>query len=371
MWRVRRRVTAALPVPTRYHGRMTVERPKLVLHPVDCDGCGRCVDACRRNAIRLGPNYIYVDWSRCDGCGKCAELCDRDAIEVRDAAGVAPRASAGGRPSGGLELGAGADPAAGKRRLWRPRIGLPGAGKTVEEATPETAAAVDWSIREAVVVLVVAVVLQVLMQLALGSTLVRSLTENGIMLARGTVLALYYSAQICMLLLLALRRDVGFLEAFRLDAPPDFPSVPLGFSMLVVTWTFSMLFRVVAIAVGWKPPASDSPSLTQLFGADAVGMTVTVLVVVLLAPVVEELIVRGVVLGALEQRLGRWWAIALSALMFATLHGSLWSFVPMTFLGLALGRIASGRRSLWPAIILHVAYNAVIVAPAFLVAARG
>ncbi|MDO8916316.1 MAG: CPBP family glutamic-type intramembrane protease [Coriobacteriia bacterium] len=350
---------------------MSAERPKLVLHPVDCDGCGRCAEACRRSAIRLGPNYIYVDWSRCDGCGKCADLCDRDAIEVRDSAGAATRTKPDARALGGLELGAGADPAAGKRRLWRPRIGLPGAGKTAQEAVPETAPAVEWSLREAVVVLVVAVVLQVFMQMALGSTLVRSLTDNGIMLARGTVLALYYSAQICMLLLLALRRDVGFLEAFRLDAPPDFLSIPLGLSMLVVTWSFSMLFRAAAIAAGWKPPASDSPSLTQLFGADALGMTVTVVVVVLLAPIVEELIVRGIVLGALGQRLGRWWAIALSALMFATLHGSLWSFVPMTFLGLALGRIASWRRSLWPAIILHVAYNAVIVAPAFLVAAGG
>jgi membrane protease YdiL (CAAX protease family)/NAD-dependent dihydropyrimidine dehydrogenase PreA subunit len=347
---------------------MSAERPKLLLSPVDCDGCGRCADACRRNAIRLGPNYIYVDWSRCDGCGKCADICDRGAIQVRDAASVAARAKAVARPSGGLELGASADSSAGKRRLWRPRIGLPGAGRTAEDATPETAPAVDWSLREAAVVLVIAVVLQVLMQVALGSTLVRSLTDSGIMVARGTVLALYYLAQVCMLLVLALRRDVGFLEAFRLDAPPDFPSVPLGLSMLVVTWSFSMLFRAAAIAAGWKPPASDSPSLTQLFGADAVGMTVTVLVVVLLAPVVEELIVRGVVLGALEQRLGRWWAIAVSALMFATLHGSLWSFVPMTLLGLALGRIASWRRSLWPAIILHVAYNAVIVAPAFVVA---
>jgi membrane protease YdiL (CAAX protease family)/NAD-dependent dihydropyrimidine dehydrogenase PreA subunit len=350
---------------------MSAERPKLTLHPVDCDGCGRCADACRRRAIRLGPNYIYVDWSLCDGCGKCADLCDRNAIEVRDSGPIATRAKAAARPSGGLELGAGADPASAKRRLWRPRIGLPGAGKSAEDATPETAVAVDWSIREAVFVVAVAVALQVLMQMALGSTLVRSLTDSGIMLARGSVLALYYGAQICMLLLLALRRDAGFLEAFRLDAPPDFPSVPLGFSMLVVTWAFSMLYRMAAIAAGWKPPASEGPSLTELFGSDAVGMSVTVLVVVLIAPVVEELIVRGVVLGAMERRLGRWWAIVLTALLFATLHGSLWSFVPMTFLGLALGRIASRRRSLWPAIILHVAYNAVIVAPAFLVAPSG
>jgi membrane protease YdiL (CAAX protease family)/NAD-dependent dihydropyrimidine dehydrogenase PreA subunit len=346
---------------------MTAERPKLLLHPIDCDACGRCVEACRRNAIKPGPNYIYVDWSRCDGCGKCADLCDREAIELRgDAAGTAGAT----RPLGGLELGAGAEAVPPKHRLWRPRIGLPGAGPA-DDTVPETAPAVYWSVPEAVVVLVVAVALQVLMQLALGSTLVRALTANGVILARGIVIALYYAAEVCMLLWLAIRRDVGFAEAFKLDARPDLLSLPIGLSMLVATWAFSRVYLLSVTALGWKPPASTSPSIMQLFGSDAVGMTLAVIVFVVVGPVVEELMLRGVVLGALERRLGRWLGITLSALMFATLHGTLWQMLPMTFLGLALGRLASGRRSLWPAVILHVAYNAVIVAPVFLVATRG
>jgi membrane protease YdiL (CAAX protease family)/ferredoxin len=350
----------------RYHGRMSAERPKLVLKPAACDACGRCVDTCPHNAVRVGVGYIYVDWSRCDGCGKCAAFCDRDAIAERE--GAARPAEM--RPAGGLTLGAGADPGEPKKRarMWRPKFGLPGVGTARElPASPE--GPVAWTVREAVVVVLVTVALQVGMQVVLASDAVSSLTASGIMLARGTVLGLYYALQVGLLLILALRRDVGFAEAFRLDAPPDFLSVPLGLSMLVVTWVFSMLYRAAAISAGWKPPAADSPSLDKLFGADAAGMTITVLVVVLLGPVVEELLLRGVVLGAFEQRVGRWFAITLSALMFATLHGSLWSFLPMTVLGLALGRIASRRRSLWPAVILHVAYNAVIVAPAFFMAA--
>jgi membrane protease YdiL (CAAX protease family) len=99
-------------------------------------------------------------------------------------------------------------------------------------------------------------------------------------------------------------------------------------------------------------------------------MTLTVLIVVLLGPVVEEIVVRGVVLGALRQRLGRWAAIAVSAAMFAVLHASVWSMAPLMFLGLALGRLAVDRRSLWPAIGLHVLYNAAVIVPAFLIAGR-
>jgi membrane protease YdiL (CAAX protease family) len=220
------------------------------------------------------------------------------------------------------------------------------------------------------VVLVVAIALQVLMQVALGSPLVRSMTASGVILARGAVTGLYYAAQVCMLLWLAIRHDAGFAETYRLDARPDLLSLPLGLSMLVATWTFSRAYMLAVTALGWKPPASTSPSVMQLFGSDATGMTLAVVLFVLVGPFVEELLLRGVVLGALERRLGRWWGISLSALMFATLHGTLWQMLPMTFLGLALGRIASGRRSLWPAVILHVAYNAVIIAPVFLVATR-
>jgi membrane protease YdiL (CAAX protease family) len=266
-----------------------------------------------------------------------------------------------------LGAGAGADPP--KHRLWRPRIGLPGAGSSGALA-PETAPAVEWSVPEAVVVLVVAIALQVLMQVALGSPLVRSMTASGVILARGTVTGLYYAAQLCMLLWLAVRHDAGFVETYRLDARPDLVSLPLGLSMLAATWTFSRAYMLVVTALGWKPPASTSPSVMQLFGSDASGMTLAVVLFVLVGPFVEELLLRGVVLGALERRLGRWWGISLSALMFATLHGTLWQMLPMTILGLALGRLASGRRSLWPAVILHVAYNAVIIAPVFLVATR-
>ncbi|HEX9092978.1 MAG TPA: CPBP family glutamic-type intramembrane protease [Coriobacteriia bacterium] len=352
---------------------MSAERPKLVLKPQRCDGCGRCLDECRHNAIRVGPGFIYVDWNRCDGCGKCAAWCDREAIFEKGSFGAAEEAA----PAGGLAYGAGAElpkvavtqgtsNAAGAfqrihARLWGPQTGLPGVG-AVDGAPAEGEAPVAWAPGEAVFVVVTVVVLTVGMQWALASDLVQSLRSSGILLARGVVIGLYYALQVALLLVLALRRDVGLASAFRLDAPPDLISVFLGLSMLVGTWLFSVLFRVTALAIGWTPPTAESPSLTQLFGTDAAGMTLTAVVLVLVGPAIEELLLRGVVLGALQERLGRWWGIGLSAVLFAALHGSLWRFLPLVVLGLALGRLATGRRSLWPAIALHVSYNGVLVA---------
>jgi membrane protease YdiL (CAAX protease family) len=93
--------------------------------------------------------------------------------------------------------------------------------------------------------------------------------------------------------------------------------------------------------------------------------------VVLVGPFVEELLFRGVLLTALDERFGGLVAVLLSAPIFAALHGSVWSFVPLLFLGVALGSLTLSRRSLWPAVVLHAAYNGVFVAAAFWVAARG
>jgi membrane protease YdiL (CAAX protease family) len=63
-----------------------------------------------------------------------------------------------------------------------------------------------------------------------------------------------------------------------------------------------------------------------------------------------------------------WPAIVVSSAVFAGYHLSAWFFFPTFVLGMALGWLAFSRRSLVPAIALHVVYNAAAVAAAFLVA---
>ena len=62
------------------------------------------------------------------------------------------------------------------------------------------------------------------------------------------------------------------------------------------------------------------------------------------------------------------WENIVSAFAFSLLHASAWSFLPLTVLGLSLGWLAQRGRSLLPAVLLHMAYNAVFVASALYVA---
>lgn len=76
---------------------------------------------------------------------------------------------------------------------------------------------------------------------------------------------------------------------------------------------------------------------------------------VLAAPVCEELVYRGVLLRALEPY-GRWFAISLSALVFALMHGNAVQLPAAFVIGLVFGYL-SLKYSLRLTILLHVLNN--------------
>jgi pyruvate formate lyase activating enzyme len=44
-----------------------------------CNGCGRCVDVCKQNAIHKEKDTVSIDWQKCKSCGACADVCWMDA----------------------------------------------------------------------------------------------------------------------------------------------------------------------------------------------------------------------------------------------------------------------------------------------------
>ena len=58
-------------------------RPKPFLFPHLCKACGRCIEACPKHCIELGPEIdpvtgltpVRVDLSLCNGCALCIEAC--------------------------------------------------------------------------------------------------------------------------------------------------------------------------------------------------------------------------------------------------------------------------------------------------------
>jgi uncharacterized protein len=83
-----------------------------------------------------------------------------------------------------------------------------------------------------------------------------------------------------------------------------------------------------------------------------------------LAPLLEEMLFRGVLLRGFLRRYPKGAAIALSAFLFGAAHLNIYQFVLAFLLGLLLGWLFERSRSLVPCIALHAAFNSTVVASA-------
>jgi membrane protease YdiL (CAAX protease family) len=108
------------------------------------------------------------------------------------------------------------------------------------------------------------------------------------------------------------------------------------------------------------PPQPVEPVL------GAVHPLVVVFATVILAPVAEEIFFRGVAFTAWTREYGRRRAYLGSAVVFALIHLSLPSVLPIFLLGLGLAWVYERTRSLLSAILIHATFNAIGIAIFFL-----
>ena len=77
----------------------------------------------------------------------------------------------------------------------------------------------------------------------------------------------------------------------------------------------------------------------------------------LMAPWLEEILFRGLILGTLKREMHPWAAILLSSLAFGAAHGTAISFIYATGIGILMGWLFVKFNSVLPSIVFHMAYN--------------
>ena len=130
-----------------------------------------------------------------------------------------------------------------------------------------------------------------------------------------------------------------------------------------------LMITPVVMLAGWLlvkvfgDPGGSNPLLELvLHSRDPLALILLSLTAVLLAPLFEEVIFRGVLLPVLARRVGFSAGALLNGLLFAMAHISIGELIPLTVLGtgLALVRLRSGR--LLPCVLMHAIWNAVTFA---------
>ncbi|MGI9557969.1 MAG: CPBP family intramembrane glutamic endopeptidase [Solirubrobacterales bacterium] len=109
--------------------------------------------------------------------------------------------------------------------------------------------------------------------------------------------------------------------------------------------------------------APEQEDVTRSLGVDesTIGLVIAGILIVVLAPLSEEIFFRGFMFAGLRRRMTLWPAAAISAVIWGALHltgGNLGVAALLTVFGLLLAWLYEHTGSLWPPIIAHAFNNA-------------
>lgn len=156
----------------------------------------------------------------------------------------------------------------------------------------------------------------------------------------------------------SLRDDFGLTVRAR-DA---LLGIPIGLACQLVM--LPLLYWPISRLVDTSELSEPARELTGQ--AKGPAFVVLALVLIVGAPVVEELFFRGLLMRACKRRWGPTGALVMSACVFGATHFQLLQFVGLAAFGAVLAWLALRYDRLGPAIWAHAAFNAVTVAALFL-----
>jgi membrane protease YdiL (CAAX protease family) len=143
------------------------------------------------------------------------------------------------------------------------------------------------------------------------------------------------------------------------------PGLVAGIAIVLLTAAV-VQFEARSLHVPIQPnnPFVYNPRLAT---APPAALAALVLAVVVLAPLAEEALFRGLLYGGLRSRLGTVLAAVVSAAVFGAAHMNASLFLPLGVAGLLLALVYERSRSLWPSTVAHATLNGLAVLMALLV----
>ena len=141
-------------------------------------------------------------------------------------------------------------------------------------------------------------------------------------------------------------------------SPRDLLGVPLGIVSQLILVPVVMLPLRALFPDSFAPEKIEKRATDLVDNAHGVWIIVLVLIVVVGAPLVEEIVYRGMLQRSIGAPLGKSRALLIVAAWFAAIH-----FVPVEFVGLfafatVLGWVFDRNQTLGMNIITHMAFNA-------------
>ncbi len=179
----------------------------------------------------------------------------------------------------------------------------------------------------------------------------------------GTAVGGLVQYAIVLAIVLWIARGTPKREVFALRRPNSWTTA--------LTLALGIFFAVLAFAAVLSPfldPGEEQGLVPDRWQPNrAAAFAVNAVVVVIVAPLVEELTFRGLGLTLLLARLARWLAVFVVGVAFAAAHGLLEGLPILAALGSALAFLRTKTASLYPSILLHASFNGFALLGALLI----
>lgn len=146
-------------------------------------------------------------------------------------------------------------------------------------------------------------------------------------------------------------RGMGFEGRFSLWA--TLLVIPLSVALICMGQPLAEGFVRLVALIGY-----DTSAATSIMPSTPGELAATLILVALLPAIAEEYVFRGCVARAFARK-GYVFAVFMSALLFAIMHGSPLQLVHQFLIGVVCAVLFFATRSLWPPIILHFLNNAI------------
>ncbi|NQV77003.1 MAG: CPBP family intramembrane metalloprotease [Lutibacter sp.] len=128
---------------------------------------------------------------------------------------------------------------------------------------------------------------------------------------------------------------------------------------------FGIIFSILIFmsTTGMKIPGFEQQeSIFEILNSSNASLFILGIMIVLIAPILEELFFRGFVLQSLVDKIGTKWGSVVTAGIFAIFHLEPQAFFPLFIIGLIINNIAIKHKSIIPTIAYHMMNNGIAFA---------
>ncbi len=156
---------------------------------------------------------------------------------------------------------------------------------------------------------------------------------------------------------------IGFVLSFGLllpiafwifnDKKIEFSAIPIHFYFLLIPGTLALLLLVDSLVSLMPMPEKWQEFFSQAIQFNLPGF----LSIGIAAPILEELIFRGIMLKGFLKKYPPITAITLSALLFGLAHMNPWQFIAAFLVGFLIGWLYWRTRSILPGLFIHFVNN--------------